>query len=167
VHLSRQQAVRIRQTLAHPMRKPLTEPSGSLKVPREIFGYQGKCLQPIDQTPHNGTLLEMRSCNGSAGQKWKFTTAGAVRHDASGLCLRDQAGARPSLGTCSTSAAQKWLRALDGNLIGNSGRCADVEGASQAEGAAVLSWPCPAGGSENQKWWSFYPEVSSNGGSPN
>jgi alpha-galactosidase len=150
------------------MRRPLTEPPGSLHVPREIFGYRGLCLQPAGSVALAGAGLETAGCSGAAAQKWTFTTRGEVRHRASGLCLRDGEDGRPALAACATGdARQAWLRAFSGDLVGHSGLCLDVAGASASDPAPVILWPCTASGSENQKWWSFYPEVQGSGGPPN
>jgi hypothetical protein len=56
-----------------------------------------KCLDVTGSGTTSGTLIDLRTCDGSAGQQWRLIPNGigaTVTNPQSGLCLTDPADAR-------------------------------------------------------------------------
>jgi uncharacterized membrane protein len=87
-----------------------------------VSAWSGKCLDVRGQATGNGSAVDQWTCNGGANQRWRVVQVGT------------SGGNVPIL-----------------ELIGvGSGKCLDVYGGSQANGATVDIWTC--NGQGNQRW---------------
>ncbi|MFC8455176.1 glycoside hydrolase family 97 catalytic domain-containing protein [Kitasatospora sp. NPDC057223] len=78
--------------------------------------FTNECLGAVGGATANGTAVEIRDCDGSAGQQWRVRSDGAVVNVGSGKCLDaiehgTANGTLVELWTCSGTANQKWARA--------------------------------------------------------
>ncbi|MFD4029162.1 RICIN domain-containing protein [Streptomyces sp. NPDC058637] len=110
----------------------------------------GKCLSGGG----TGAQLTIRTCDGSADQRWDFRSDGTVR--SRGLCM-DLVGASKDNGTavrvasCSGAAAQQFhLNATDDLVARFAAKCVDVYDSRSTDGTRVVLWPCT--GAANQTW---------------
>ena len=80
---------------------------------RRIRNENGKCLALLWDSPANGTPVGMRDCDGSAAQRWSFTSTLAIQN-ANGKCL-DVPNDDPAEGVplhiydCNDTFAQRWV----------------------------------------------------------
>ncbi|WP_333739233.1 extracellular catalytic domain type 1 short-chain-length polyhydroxyalkanoate depolymerase [Streptomyces sp. IBSBF 2806] len=117
-----------------------------------------KCLDVPNASPTAGTQLQIRDCQGGAGQLWTRTGSGQLTVTISGttLCLdaynhQTTSGTKVVTWSCNGGANQQWNLNAEGTVTGvQSGLCLDVTGASTANGAPVQLWTCSGG--TNQKW---------------
>ncbi|MFC1408486.1 ricin-type beta-trefoil lectin domain protein [Streptacidiphilus sp. N1-12] len=135
-----------------------TNQSWTLTPTGQLTVYGGaKCLDVRAAGTADGTAVQIYDCNNTPAQQWTVNSDGTVVNPATGKCL-DAAGATPStlleIWTCNGGANQVWMRgAQAGPLKGQeSGRCVDVPGGSQANGAQPALWDCNGAG--NQTWTS-------------
>ncbi|WP_405392558.1 RICIN domain-containing protein [Streptomyces sp. NBC_01102] len=110
----------------------------------------GKCLSGGGA----GAQLTIRTCDGSADQRWEFRSDGTVRSQ--GLCM-DLVGASKDNGTavrvasCTGAAAQQFdLNATDDLVARFAAKCVDVYDSRSADGTRAVLWPCT--GAANQTW---------------
>jgi hypothetical protein len=90
-----------------------------------VSAWSGKCLDVYGQATANGSKVDQWTCNGGSNQRWKVTQIGTT------------GGNVPIL-----------------EIVGvGSGKCLDVYGGSQANGATVDIWTC--NGQGNQLWDDF------------
>ncbi|MFF5900838.1 RICIN domain-containing protein [Streptomyces argenteolus] len=116
-----------------------------------LIGQQsGKCLSAGD----GGAQLTIRTCDGSAGQRWEFRSDGTARSQ--GQCM-DLAGTSKDNGTairvspCTGAASQQFrLNATDDLVAGFAAKCVDVYDGQSADGTRAVLWPCT--GAANQTW---------------
>ncbi|WP_405771903.1 PHB depolymerase family esterase [Streptomyces sp. NBC_01538] len=117
-----------------------------------------KCLDVPNASTTAGTQLQIRDCQGGAGQLWTRTGSGQLTVTISGttLCLdaynhQTTAGTKVVTWPCNGAANQQWNLNAEGTVTGvQSGLCLDVTGVSTANGAPVQLWTCSGG--TNQKW---------------
>ncbi|MDQ0934773.1 extracellular catalytic domain type 1 short-chain-length polyhydroxyalkanoate depolymerase [Streptomyces turgidiscabies] len=117
-----------------------------------------KCLDVPNASTTAGTQLQIRDCQGGAGQLWTRTGSGQLTVTISGttLCLdaynhQTTAGTKAVTWPCNGGANQQWNLNAEGTVTGvQSGLCLDVTGVSTANGAPVQLWTCSGG--TNQKW---------------
>jgi len=117
-----------------------------------------KCLDVPNASTTAGTQLQIRDCQGGAGQLWTRTGSGQLTVTISGttLCLdaynhQTTAGTKVVTWPCNGAANQQWNLNAEGTVTGvQSGLCLDVTGVSTANGALVQLWTCSGG--TNQKW---------------
>ncbi|WP_181805412.1 RICIN domain-containing protein [Streptomyces shenzhenensis] len=114
----------------------------------------GRCLDHPGTSTTPGTQVDIADCDGSADQKWTYTSGSTLT--ANGLCLDAKNGSTATgtpviLWTCTGSDNQQWTFHSDGTVRGvRSGLCLDVSGGSGANGSPVILWTCTASG--NQRW---------------
>ncbi|MGI5193970.1 RICIN domain-containing protein [Streptomyces sp. CA-288835] len=120
--------------------------------------HSGKCADVSDQSILGGAQIKQWTCNGGGNQRFWFKDLGnghaqlMARH--SSLCLRENAS-NVTQEACSTSATtQQWSVTTSGGYVTlksrASGECLDVNGASTADGAAIITYACNGG--TNQQW---------------
>ncbi|MEU5634057.1 PHB depolymerase family esterase [Streptomyces rishiriensis] len=117
-----------------------------------------KCLDVPNASTTAGTQMQIRDCQGGAGQLWTLTGSGQLTVTISGttLCLdaynhQTTSGTKVVTWPCNGGANQQWNLNAEGTVTGvQSGLCLDVTGASTANGAPVQLWTCSGG--TNQKW---------------
>ncbi|WP_053851530.1 SGNH/GDSL hydrolase family protein [Streptomyces sp. NRRL B-24085] len=128
--------------------KPPDSASGQVRS-----GIAGKCLGVNGGNSANGTIAEIRSCDGSAAQTWSARSDGTLR--ALGKCL-DAAGRGTANGTkiviwdCNGGTNQQWQTYNGGYRNPVSGRCLDDPNASTVDGTQLVLWDCNGG--TNQQW---------------
>lgn len=118
---------------------------------RTLTGRQsGKCLSGGSA----GAPLTIRTCDGSADQRWEFPSDGTVRSQ--GLCM-DLVGASKDDGTairvaaCTGAASQQFhLNTTDDLVAEFAVKCVDVYDRQSADGTRAILWPCT--GAANQTW---------------
>ncbi|MCX5421450.1 PHB depolymerase family esterase [Streptomyces sp. NBC_00078] len=117
-----------------------------------------KCLDVPNASTTPGTQMQIRDCQGGAGQLWTRTGSGQLTVTISGttLCLdaynhQTTSGTKVVTWPCNGGANQQWNLNAEGTVTGvQSGLCLDVTGASTANGTPVQLWTCSGG--TNQKW---------------
>ncbi|WP_307064663.1 ricin-type beta-trefoil lectin domain protein [Streptomyces sp. B3I8] len=73
----------------------------------------GKCMGLVGGSTANGTAVDVYTCNGSAGQRWRFEQAGDLVNVLADKCVdaKDHGtanGTRLQLYTCAGTDNQKW-----------------------------------------------------------
>ncbi|WP_264929564.1 RICIN domain-containing protein [Streptomyces sp. A012304] len=123
-----------------------------------IARHSGKCADVTSQSLWQGAQIKQYDCNGGNNQKYWFKSVGSgyyqlvVRN--SSLCVQENAST-VSQENCNASATtQQWSLTTTGSYVNvksrASGECLDVNGASTANGAAVITYTCNGG--TNQQW---------------
>ncbi|MFF7565542.1 ricin-type beta-trefoil lectin domain protein [Streptomyces pseudovenezuelae] len=119
-----------------------------------VTGKSGLCLDAAGGGTANGTVVQIYTCNGSAGQQWR------VEGDDKGLHLRNVKslkcldvtgnnsanGTKIQLLTCSSSPAQTWeynVRAATPLKNVGTGKCLDL--ATYDSGQDTRLWTCSGG----------------------
>jgi len=120
-----------------------------------VTGVDGTCLANQNSLNTEGNPIDVRACNGSAGQRWSAYSDRTLRTE--GGCLDVVSGGTTS-GTdvdwyaCNGTAAQAWTREADGELVNpKSGLCLTDPGGNTAvrldietcTGAAAQRWSKP------------------------
>ncbi|MET9459129.1 RICIN domain-containing protein [Streptomyces canus] len=123
-----------------------------------IARHSSKCADVTSQSLWQGAQIKQYDCNGGGNQKYWFKSVGSgyyqlvVRN--SSLCVQENAST-VSQENCSASATtQQWSLTTTGSYVNiksrASGECLDVNGASTANGAAIITYTCGTG--TNQQW---------------
>ena len=132
-------------------------PTGKQPPVSTVTSADGRCLE-MPTTDANGSQVSAAACSGSAGQQWKFTSAGALMPAAAGatrcLDIGANSGAdinhRVQLWDCNSGPAQQWVPEPDGALFNTqSGRCLSIL-PDDADGPALAILPCTA--AVTQRW---------------
>ncbi|MER7568412.1 ricin-type beta-trefoil lectin domain protein [Streptomyces sp. NPDC097941] len=120
-------------------------------------GAANMCLEVGNNKTDNGTPVQIYTCNGSAGQKWRISDSdNALVHDNSGKCLdvprADSAnGTALRIWTCNGSPAQQWQYDTHGTTrLYNpvTANCLDL--AAYDKGRDTRMWDCK--GTDPQKF---------------
>ncbi|MEV5349441.1 RICIN domain-containing protein [Streptomyces achromogenes] len=123
-----------------------------------IARHSGRCADVTSQSLWAGAQLKQYGCNGGGNQKYWFKSVGSgyyqmvTRH--SSLCVQESA-TTVTQETCDASAAgQQWSLTTSGSYVTvvsrATGECLDVNGASTADSAAIITYTCNGG--TNQQW---------------
>ncbi|MFI9423901.1 RICIN domain-containing protein [Streptomyces achromogenes] len=123
-----------------------------------IARHSGRCADVTSQSLWAGAQLKQYGCNGGGNQKYWFKSVGSgyyqmvTRH--SSLCVQENA-TTVTQETCDASAAgQQWSLTTSGSYVTvvsrATGECLDVNGASTADSAAIITYTCNGG--TNQQW---------------
>jgi beta-glucanase (GH16 family) len=123
-----------------------------------ITGYRGACVDVREARTHNGTRVQLYTCNATAAQQW--TRSGNTMR-ALGKCLdvfgaHTDDGTRVQLWECNGTVAQDWTYTRGQLINSHSGKCLDARGPSSRNGTPLQIWSCHGG--PNQQW---QPDVSS------
>ncbi|MFJ4691394.1 RICIN domain-containing protein [Streptomyces sp. NPDC088766] len=123
-----------------------------------IARHSARCADVTGQSLWQGAQIKQYECNGGGNQKYWFKPVGSgyyqlvVRN--SSLCVRENANTVTQEDCDATATAQQWLLTASGNYVNvrsrASGECLDVNGASTADSAAVITYICNGG--TNQQW---------------
>ncbi|MEU1318268.1 RICIN domain-containing protein [Streptomyces tibetensis] len=123
-----------------------------------IARHSSKCADVTSQSLWAGAQIKQYDCNGGANQKYWFKSVGSgyyqlmVRN--SSLCVQENASTVTQENCTSSATSQQWSLTTTGSYVNvrsrASGECLDVNGASTANGAALLTYTCNAG--TNQQW---------------
>jgi prepilin-type N-terminal cleavage/methylation domain-containing protein len=124
-----------------------------------MTGIAGKCVGLADQSGNDGTLVQMETCDGSAGQQWIAPASWPGVITVLGKCMDVTAGGTTNLTniqlyTCNYGRSQLWDIG-PGSTIKNpvSARCLDAAYAGTADGTQLIIWDCH--GNNNQQWAFF------------
>ncbi|MER7572390.1 RICIN domain-containing protein [Streptomyces sp. NPDC126514] len=120
--------------------------------------HSGRCADVTGQSQWQGAQLKQYDCNGGGNQRFWFKPVGGgyvqlmARH--SSLCVQENANT-VTQETCAASAAgQQWSLTTTGSHVTvvarTTGECLDVNGASTANSAAIITYTCNGG--TNQQW---------------
>lgn len=123
-----------------------------------IARHSSKCADVTSQSLSAGAQIKQYDCNGGGNQKYWFKSVGSgyyqlmVRN--SSLCVQENASTVTQENCASSAANQQWSLTTTGSYVSvtsrASGECLDVNGASTANGAALITYTCNAG--TNQQW---------------
>ncbi|WP_329326122.1 RICIN domain-containing protein [Streptomyces luteogriseus] len=123
-----------------------------------IARHSSKCADVTSQSLWAGAQIKQYDCNGGANQKYWFKSVGSgyyqlmVRN--SGLCVQENASTVTQENCASSATNQQWSLTTTGSYVNvtsrASGECLDVNGASTANGAALITYTCNGG--TNQQW---------------
>lgn len=117
----------------------------------EFVGLEDQCLDVQGGSSADGTQVQRRVCDGSAGQNWEVSGTSPATIMVLGKCLGVAGGGTANLtsaqiSTCNGSAAQQWSVEADGTVRHPlSGRCLDSYVADR-----VYIWDCD--GTDDQQW---------------
>ncbi|GAA2328186.1 RICIN domain-containing protein [Streptomyces kunmingensis] len=119
--------------------------------------HSAKCVDVPDQSLRTGVAVTQYTCNGGGNQKFWFKSVGggyyALVGRGSSLCLTENA-ANVTQENCSGATTQQWSATTSGGYTTlrarATGECLDVNGASTANSAAVITYTC--NGATNQQW---------------
>ena len=123
-----------------------------------IARHSSKCADVTSQSLWAGAQIKQYDCNGGANQKYWFKSVGSgyyqlmTRH--SSLCVQENANTVTQENCSSSATGQQWSLTTTGSYVNvtsrASGECLDVNGASTANGAALITYTCNGG--TNQQW---------------
>ncbi|MCF4141013.1 RICIN domain-containing protein [Streptomyces sp. Tue 6430] len=123
-----------------------------------VARHSARCADVTGQSLWQGAQIKQYDCNGGGNQKYWFKPAGSgyyqlvVRN--SSLCVRENASTVTQEDCDATATAQQWSLTTSGDHVNvrsrASGECLDVNGASTANSAAVITYTCNGGA--NQQW---------------
>ncbi|MEU7719285.1 RICIN domain-containing protein [Streptomyces tibetensis] len=123
-----------------------------------IARHSSRCADVTSQSLWAGAQIKQYDCNGGANQKYWFKSVGSgyyqlmVRN--SSLCVQENASTVTQEDCTSSATSQQWSLTTTGSYVNvrsrASGECLDVNGASTANGAALITYTCNGG--TNQQW---------------
>ncbi|MFJ7345350.1 RICIN domain-containing protein [Streptomyces sp. NPDC101110] len=123
-----------------------------------IARHSSKCADVTSQSLWAGAQVKQYDCNGGGNQKYWFKAVGGgyyqlmVRN--SSLCVQENASTVTQENCASAPTSQQWSLTTTGSYVNvrsrASGECLDVNGASTADAAALITYTCNGG--TNQQW---------------
>ncbi|MEU1915334.1 RICIN domain-containing protein [Streptomyces massasporeus] len=123
-----------------------------------IARHSSKCADVTSQSLWAGAQIKQYDCNGGGNQKYWFKSVGSgyyqlmVRN--SSLCVQENASTVTQENCASSATNQQWSLTTTGSYVTvtsrASGECLDVNGASTANDAALITYTCNGG--TNQQW---------------
>ncbi|MET8975117.1 RICIN domain-containing protein [Streptomyces sp. NPDC004539] len=122
-----------------------------------VARHSSKCADVANQSLLTGIAISQYTCNSGNNQKWWFKDLGTGYYQLIGrqssLCLQENAS-NVTQENCGTATTQQWSVTASGSywLVKSraSGECLDVNGASTANSAAIITYTC--NGATNQQW---------------
>ncbi|MGA5356421.1 family 43 glycosylhydrolase [Streptomyces purpurascens] len=122
-----------------------------------IARHSSKCADVTSQSLWAGAQLKQYDCNGGTNQKYWFKSVGGGSYQLmvrnSSLCVQENAST-VTQENCSSATSQQWSLTTTGSYVNvksrATGECLDVNGASTANSAAVITYTC--NGATNQQW---------------
>ncbi|MFH8801428.1 RICIN domain-containing protein [Streptomyces sp. NPDC017936] len=123
-----------------------------------VARHSGRCADVTGQSLWQGAQVKQYDCNGGAHQKYWFKSVGGGHHQLvvrnSSLCVQENASTVTQEDCDSAATGQQWSLTTTGGYVDvrsrATGECLDVSGASTANSAAVITYPCNGG--TNQQW---------------
>ncbi|MES5818716.1 RICIN domain-containing protein [Streptomyces sp. RG80] len=124
-----------------------------------IARNSSKCVDMPNQSLWQGIAATQYTCNGGGNQKFWFKDLGTGYYQlvgrGSSLCLQENS-TNVTQENCGSATSQQW--SLTASASGSywlvkaraSGECLDVNGASTANSAAIITYTC--NGATNQQW---------------
>ncbi|GAA3873319.1 RICIN domain-containing protein [Streptomyces lacrimifluminis] len=123
-----------------------------------IARHSSKCADVTSQSLWAGAQIKQYTCNSGNNQKYWFKSVASgyyqlmVRN--SSLCVQENASTVTQENCSSSATNQQWSLTTTGSYVKvvsrASGECLDVNGASTADSAAVITYTCGSG--TNQQW---------------
>ncbi|KMS73254.1 beta-xylosidase [Streptomyces viridochromogenes] len=123
-----------------------------------IARNSSKCADVTSQSLWQGAQIKQYDCNGGNNQKYWFKSVGSgyyqllVRN--SSLCVQENANTVTQENCNASSTSQQWSVTTTGSYVNiksrATGECLDVNGASTANAAAIITYTC--NGATNQQW---------------
>ncbi|MER6180258.1 RICIN domain-containing protein [Streptomyces sp. NPDC001652] len=122
-----------------------------------IARNSSKCVDVPNQSLWQGIALAQYTCNSGNNQKFWFKDLGTGYYQlvgrGSSLCLQENAST-VTQENCGSGTTQQWSVVTSGSYVNikarASGECLDVNGASTANSAAIITYAC--NGATNQQW---------------
>ncbi|MER5525597.1 RICIN domain-containing protein [Streptomyces sp. NPDC002677] len=122
-----------------------------------IARHSSKCADVPNQSLWEGVAISQYTCNSGTNQKWWFKDLGTGYYELMGrgssLCLQENS-TDVTQEDCTGATAQQWSVVTSGSYVNikarTSGECLDVNGASTANSAALITYTCNGG--TNQQW---------------
>ncbi|WP_062648838.1 RICIN domain-containing protein [Streptomyces maremycinicus] len=123
-----------------------------------IARHSGRCADVTSQSLWAGAQIKQYDCNGGTNQKYWFKSVGSGYYQlvvrSSSLCVQENANTVSQENCDTTATAQQWSLTASGSYVNvksrASGECLDVNGASTANSAALITYTCNGG--TNQQW---------------
>ncbi|WP_030861234.1 RICIN domain-containing protein [Streptomyces sp. NRRL S-37] len=123
-----------------------------------IARHSGRCADVTGQSLWQGAQIKQYGCNGGGNQKYWFKSVGGGYHQLvvrnSGLCVRENASTVTQEDCDASATGQQWAVTTTGSYVTlrsrATGECLDVNGASTADSAAIITYTCNGG--TNQQW---------------
>ncbi|MFC8392233.1 RICIN domain-containing protein [Streptomyces sp. NPDC057238] len=123
-----------------------------------IARHSGKCADVTSRSLWQGTRIKQYDCNGGGNQKYWFRSVGGGYHQLvvrnSSLCVRENASTVSQENCDASATGQQWSVTTTGSYVTirsrATGECLDVNGASTADSAAIITYTCNGG--TNQQW---------------
>ncbi len=123
-----------------------------------VARHSGRCADVTSRSLWQGAQVKQYDCNGGTNQKYWFKSVGSgyyrlvVRN--SSLCLQENASTVTQENCDASAPSQEWSVTATGSYVNvrsrASGECLDVNGASTANAAAIITYTCNGG--TNQQW---------------
>ncbi|MCL6731074.1 RICIN domain-containing protein [Streptomyces neyagawaensis] len=122
-----------------------------------IARNSSKCADAPSQSLWQGIAINQYTCNSGGNQKWWFKDLGTGYYQlvgrGSSLCLQENS-TNVTQENCGTATTQQWSLTASGSYwqvkARTTGECLDVNGASTANSAAIITYTC--NGATNQQW---------------
>lgn len=123
-----------------------------------IARHSAKCADVTSQSLWAGAQIKQYTCNGGNNQKYWFKALGSGYYQlnvrGSSLCVQENANTVTQENCNSSATSQQWSLTTSGSYVTitsrASGECLDVNGASTADSAAIITYTC--NGATNQQW---------------
>ncbi|MGX1911286.1 RICIN domain-containing protein [Streptomyces phaeochromogenes] len=123
-----------------------------------IARNSSKCADVTSQSLWAGAQIKQYTCNGGNNQKYWFKSLGSGYYQlnvrGSSLCVQENANTVTQENCSSSATSQQWSLTTSGSYVTitsrASGECLDVNGASTADSAAIITYTC--NGATNQQW---------------
>ncbi|MGW7129068.1 RICIN domain-containing protein [Streptomyces bobili] len=123
-----------------------------------IARHSARCADITSQSLWQGAQIKQYDCNGGGNQKYWFKSVGSGYYQlvvrSSSLCVQENANTVSQENCSASTNAQQWSLTTSGSYVNvksrASGECLDVNGASTANSAAVITYTCNGG--TNQQW---------------
>ncbi|WP_419667685.1 RICIN domain-containing protein [Streptomyces sp. 2-1] len=123
-----------------------------------IARHSAKCADVTSQSLWAGAQIKQYTCNGGNNQKYWFKSLGSGYYQlnvrGSSLCVQENANTVTQENCSSSATNQQWSLTTSGSYVTitsrASGECLDVNGASTADSAAIITYTCS--GATNQQW---------------
>ncbi|NNN34173.1 family 43 glycosylhydrolase [Streptomyces sp. S3(2020)] len=122
-----------------------------------IARNSSKCVDVPNQSLWQGIAVTQYTCNSGNNQKFWFKDLGTGYYQlvgrGSSLCLQENS-TNVTQENCGTATTQQWSLTASGSYwlvkARATGECLDVNGASTANSAAIITYTC--NGATNQQW---------------
>ncbi|MEV2210132.1 RICIN domain-containing protein [Streptomyces sp. NPDC050997] len=123
-----------------------------------IARHSAKCADVTSQSLWPGAEIKQYDCNGGGNQKYWFKSVGSGYYQlmvrGSSLCVQENASTVTQENCDASATGQQWSVTTTGSYVNlksrATGECLDVNGASTANSAAIITYTC--NGATNQQW---------------